>query len=112
MVLVTDLIGSLDSLQTFYLLAGIAHIHVNDLSSVQNEAITFVHGRHVKRDLQELPLIFWFFNPMVLTMQIYLSDANISFALNLQKLLFHLIGINVLKTAGNSAVEITYTFIS
>lgn len=112
MVLVPDLIGSLNSLQAFYLFAAIAHIHVNDLSSVQNEAVTFVHRRHIEGDLQEFPLIFRLNIQGILPVQIYLSDANVSLAFNLQKFLLHLIGINVFKTAGNSAIEVSYTFTS
>jgi hypothetical protein len=39
-----------------------------------------------------------------------LSDANVSLALDLQQFLLHLVGINVLETAGNSTVKVSHTF--
>ncbi len=39
----------------------------------------------------------------------YLSDANVSLALDLQKFLLHLVGINMLETTGNSAIEVSHT---
>lgn len=38
-----------------------------------------------------------------------LSDANVSLALDLQKFLLHLVGINMLETTGNSAIEVSHT---
>jgi hypothetical protein len=38
-----------------------------------------------------------------------LSDANVSLALDLQKFLLHLVGINMLETTGNSAIKVSHT---
>lgn len=112
MVLVSNQIGGLDRLQTLHFLACIPHVDINCLASIQDETVALVHGGYVQRHLLEYkgnmrerkaPL-----NNQV--EQTYLPNADIAFAFHLKQLLLKVVRIDVLETAGDSAIQVTYTY--
>ena len=58
MILVPDLIGSQDRLESLDLFAGAAHVDEDLTAGVQDEAVPFVHGRNVQWHLCPMKLYY------------------------------------------------------
>lgn len=78
MVLVPDLVGSTDGLETFHAFALLPHIHVYIFASIEYEAISLVHGSHSKIDLfdSDVPLAFHLEQPFLEGISVYVLETR------------------------------------
>ena len=88
MILIADLVGRLNGLETFDPLAAAAHVDEDLATTVQDEAVALVHRGDVER---------------------HLTDAHVALSLDLQQLQLHLVRVDVLEAAGHAAVHVAHT---
>jgi len=106
-VLVPDLVGRLDGLETLLALAVDAGVDEDFLGHVQDEAIALVHGRDADWNLQKQK-----YSPqrfILISWLLYLANAHVATTLDLEETLFHLVLVDVLETRSNTARHITHT---
>lgn len=89
MVLVPDLVGRLDGLETLLTLAVHASVDKDFLGDVQDEAIALVHGLDANGNL---------------------ANAHVAATLDLEQALLHLVLVDVLEARSNTARHVTHTY--